>query len=70
MKGSLVRGGARGVLPVLELLWNAFKLQAASLGDIRTGIGVYRLGFQAECPSFYLGGSRDAAEFIEDEPTV
>ena len=70
MKGALIHAGAGGVLSALELLWYAFKLQAYSIGDLPNGIGLYRLGCQAECPSFYLWGSRDKAEFIEEEPAV
>jgi hypothetical protein len=49
----------------LELLWKAHNAQAKYKTSIESGVGIYRLGFSNEIPSYYLGGKGDNAGNFE-----
>ena len=45
----------------IELLWRAYETQALHHRKSTSGIGIYRAGFKARLPVFYLWGSGDRA---------
>ena len=51
---------------VLELIWNAKKLQESVNNEISNGIGIFRLGFQDYTPSFYIGEYLDNAGILKE----
>jgi hypothetical protein len=50
----------------LELLWLAHELQAEYVKDWDQRVGIYRSGFQARLPSYYLWGFRDKAGHVDE----
>jgi hypothetical protein len=49
---------------VEEILWQAAKLQAQFLRDVKAtaGVGIYRSGIQRKLPSYYVWGSKSRME--------
>lgn len=44
----------------LELMWNANNLQSEYLrGEVKSGIGIYRLGHEKKLASYYLGNYKE-----------
>jgi hypothetical protein len=48
----------------LELLWRAASIQGPLARNLRHGVGIYRLGYSAGRPSFYLWGFHDRAAIV------
>jgi hypothetical protein len=48
----------------LELLWQAASIQRPMASKLRHGVGIYRLGYAAGRPLFYLWGFHDRAGIV------
>lgn len=50
----------------IELLWKAHNIQSSYIKEIKSGVGIYRLGIEKEMASYYIGNFYGNAEIAKD----
>jgi len=64
-KGSLIYSDS-DFFTVAELIWKAKNIQESVNSERSNGIGIYRLGFEKQVPSYYIGENIDRAGIIKE----
>jgi hypothetical protein len=65
-KGTILSADNSNYFECVELVWKAKELQAAVNDQTSNGIGIYRIGFENELPSYYIGEYMDRAGFLTE----
>jgi hypothetical protein len=65
-KGTVIAANNSKFFEASELIWKAKELQEAVNNQISNGIGIYRIGFENELPSYYVGEYLDKAGLIKE----
>jgi len=60
-KGTIITAANSRFFESMELIWKAKEFQEAASSQISNGIGIYRIGFEKELPSYYIGEYIDSA---------
>lgn len=50
----------------IELLWKAHNIHSAYIKEIKSGVGIFRLGIENGMASYYIGNFYDAAGFTKE----